>query len=94
MYSTNDETFPGFNASLYSTEVKQTLGRFEWPKGLIIDVVEYDNHLGLRLYRDNFETFDGVDKEFIAKQIGGAIAAVREKGCPLYLEVARGNGKG
>lgn len=92
IYTTNDvDNEP---ASLYTDEVKKTLSRFTWPKGLIIDVIEYEDHLGLRLYRDNFETFDGVDKEFIAKQVGGAITSVRQRGCPLYMEVAAGNGRG
>lgn len=79
--------------TLYSEEVQARLHSYTWPRALIVDVVEYKDHLGLRLYRDNFETFDGVEKEFIAKQINGAITEIRKMGCPIYLEVEKGNGK-
>lgn len=55
-------------------------------------VVEYDEHLALRLYRDNFETFDGIDKEFAAAQVAAAIYRVRQYGCPCYIECVEGNG--
>lgn len=79
--------------SLYTDEIKGYLLNRKWPKGLVVDSVEYDNHIALRLYRDNFETFDGVDKLSIAQLIGETINAIRNQGCPCYMEVAPGNGK-
>jgi len=79
-------------SNLYSDEAKRVLHSYEWPADLVIEIVEYEDHMGFRLFRDNFESFDGVDKEFIAKQVGGAITAVRKLGCPMYLEVSRGHG--
>lgn len=76
--------------SLYDDEAKKILRSYNWPKGLVIDVVEYTNplpHLNIRLYRNNFETFDGVDKEYISKMIGEAIMRVRKLGCACFLEV-------
>lgn len=78
--------------SLYTDEVKQIVRLPQWPDTLAMEVVEYDTHLGLRLFRDNFETFDGVEKEVIAKTIGDVILKVRALGVPMYLEVARGHG--
>lgn len=83
-------------ATLYSEEIKELVRSYSWPKNLIFEIVEYRDplpHLGFRLFRDNFETFDGVDKEVIAKMVGAAIVAVREKGCPCYLEVSKGDGR-
>lgn len=79
--------------TLYSDEIKSLLRNYNWPAGLVVDIIEYSDYLGMRLYRDNFETFDGVDKQFIAKQVGGAIEAVRKRGCPCYMEVVKGDGK-
>lgn len=79
--------------TLYSDEIKQLFRHYQWPTGLIVDIIEYPDYLGVRLYRDNFETFDGVDKQFIARQIGASIEAVRKKGCPCYMEVVKGDGK-
>jgi hypothetical protein len=79
--------------SLYTDEVRAFLLSTKWPKGLVINTVEYDTHIALRLYRDNFETFDGVDKLKISQLLGETINALRNQGCPCYLEVAKGNGK-
>lgn len=79
--------------TLYSDEVKALLRSYDWPTGLIVDIIEYSDYIGVRLHRDNFETFDGVDKQFIAKQVGAAIEAVRKRGCPCYMEVVKGDGK-
>lgn len=79
--------------TLYSDEIKRFLRQVPWTKGLVLDVIEYDTHLAIRLYRENFETFDGEGKKAISKLIGETINAVRKQGCPIYLEVAAGNGK-
>lgn len=79
--------------TLYTDEIKQMLSELArthtLPRGLVFDVVEYEHHLALRLYRDNFETFDGVDKQQIANKIGDIILRIRQKGVPCYMEVEK-----
>jgi len=72
---------------LYTAEVRELLHSYKWPKGLIVHVVEYQNHISLRLYRDNFITFDGVDMEYVAKVINEALSKINKLGCPCLLEV-------
>lgn len=79
--------------TLYSDEIRALVRNTGFPKGLRHDIVEYDDYLALRFYRDNFETFDGVDKERTATQIQQLFAKVRGMGCPFYLEVAPGHGR-
>lgn len=57
------------------------------PKGFKFDVMEYFSHLAIVLYRDNFETFDGFDKQQIAMVIGNMINKIRQDGIPCTLEV-------
>lgn len=78
--------------SLYTDEVKQIVHAFPLPPGMLADIVEYDLYLGFRLYRDNFETFDGEQKKFASEQIQRIFSSVRGMGCPFYLEVVAGNG--
>lgn len=78
--------------SLYTDEIRGFLLSVKWPKGLIVDTVEYADHISLRLYRLNFNKFDGTDKKEIAKIVGETINALRKTGCPSYLEVLPGNG--
>lgn len=81
------------SVTLYSDEIQQIVRSYDWPKNLVVEIIEYEDYLGFRLFRDNFETFDGVEKEQIAKMVGAAIFAVRQKGCPCYMEVVKGDGK-
>lgn len=78
--------------TLVSSEVKQILRLPQWPKGLVIEIVEYEFHISLRLYRDNFERFDGTDKRHIAGLVGETINRIRGIGVPCYLEVEKGDG--
>ncbi len=79
--------------TLYSLEIRRYLLQRKWPKGLIVDTVEYPTHIALRLYRDNFNSFGGVDQLSISQLVGETINAVRSQGCPCNLEVAPGDGK-
>lgn len=78
--------------SLYTDEVRVIVRTQPFPEGLAIEIAEYEGHLGFRLFRDNFETFDGVDKQYIAGLVGATIKRIRDVGIPCYLEVAKGNG--
>jgi len=83
--------------SLYSNEIRQYLHSLKWPKGLRVDIAERMTedtlYLQFILYRDNFETFDGVDKQHIAMQLKEFMEKVRSMGVPIYLEVAEGDGR-
>lgn len=81
-------------ATLYSDEVAKIIRLPDWPKGLIIEVVEKELFLQFILFRDNFETFDGEDKRHIAGLVGMTIKRIRDLGVPCYLEVAPGDGHG
>jgi hypothetical protein len=79
-------------SEFYTDGVKQFLRSVEWPRGLVVNVIEYDTHLALRLYRLNFEQFSAIDKLKISERVGEAINGVRNSGCPCYLEVVKGDG--
>lgn len=78
--------------TLVTEEVKKILRLPEWPSGLIIELVEYEHYISLRLFRDNFESFDGEDKRHIAGIVGQTIKKIRDIGIPCYLEVEKGDG--
>lgn len=65
----------------------------KWPKGLIVDTRASEEAVWIVLYRDNFNTFDGVDKLAISKIVGETINAIRKQGCPCYLAVEPGDGR-
>lgn len=80
-------------ASLYTNEVRQFLRTREWPKGLIWEIVEFDDFLRFRLYRDNINAFDATDKLQLAKVVNEALSAISQRGIPIYTEVAKGDGR-
>lgn len=82
--------------SLYSAEIKQFVESRKWPKGkrLRLEVVEYEDYLGFRLFRDNFNSFDGEDRLQIAMTIKEIMEKIRADGIPCYIEVAKGDGNG
>lgn len=65
----------------------------DWPKGLAIEMIEYELYIGMRLFRENFETFHGIDKQHIAGLVGNTIQQIRNLGIPCYLEVVKGDGR-
>lgn len=72
--------------SLYTDEIRTFVRTREWPKGLILDVVEYPDYLGFRLYRDNFILFDGEAQRHIASIVKEVMEKIRGMGIPCYLE--------
>lgn len=86
--------------TLYSDEVKRIVKSYEWPEGerLIIefqdgyDVIEQP-YLIVRLFRDNFNLFDGVEQLKIAKIINDLIPRLNAGGIPTVLDVAKGDGR-
>lgn len=79
--------------TLYSDEIKKYIRSRQWPAGLKIELVEYELYLGMRLFRDNFNSFDGEDKLQIAMMVKECMEKIRGDGIPIYMEVAKGDGQ-
>ena len=92
-------------ATLYSEEVRKIIRSYPWPPGnrLRLEVDEEpltaptrEGHmkcLTLVLFRDNFNSFDGVEQLRIAKIIGELIPRLNSMGIPTQLRVAKGDGR-
>jgi hypothetical protein len=72
--------------TLYTPEVREFVRTRKWPKGLIMDVIEYEDYLGFRFYRDNFIQFDGEAQRQIASTIKEVMEKIRGMGIPCYME--------
>jgi len=71
---------------LYTREVQEFVRTRAWPKGLKLDVIEYEDYLGFRFYRDNFIQFDGEDQLQIANMVKEVMEKIRSLGIPCYME--------
>lgn len=78
--------------SLYSKKIGHYIRTRTWPPGLVYEIVEYKDYLGFRLYRDNFNSFDGEDKLQIAMMVKEVMEKIRASGIPIYMEVQKGGG--
>jgi hypothetical protein len=72
--------------TLYTPEVREFVRTRKWPRGLIMDVIEYEDYLGFRFYRDNFIQFDGEAQRQIASTIKEVMEKIRGMGIPCYME--------
>lgn len=87
--------------TLYNEDVKRIIKSYDWPPGnrLIIDPVDgYDENLGvefleLRIYRDNFIQFDGVEQQRIANIFNDLIPRLHLMGVNARFNVAPGDGR-
>lgn len=83
--------------SLYTAEISQFFKSLAWPKGFKAQIVERtaadDLFLQFIVFRDNFESFDGEDKRQIAMMVKEFMEKVRGMGVPIYMEVAKGDGR-
>jgi hypothetical protein len=75
--------------SLYSHNLRVFIHSREWPKGIQFQIVEYPDYLGFRLFRDNFNAFDGEDQKQIALMVKEIMEKVRADGIPIYMEVLK-----
>jgi hypothetical protein len=56
--------------------------------GLIWDVIEYEDHLSMCLYRDNFSSLDVKVQEYIANEfVPSVLNAAWSNDTPMFLEV-------
>lgn len=72
--------------TLYTQEIREFVHSRPWPSGLILDVVEYQDYLGFRFYRDNFIKFDGDAQRQIAATVKEVMEKIRGMGIPCYME--------
>lgn len=80
----SDPLGPG--RTLYTPEIKALVRSAQWPKNLVMDVIEYPYYLGFRFYRDNFVTFSREDQVQIAATIKQLMETIRGMGIPCYME--------
>lgn len=79
--------------TLYSDEIRNYIYTRAWPTRLLFEIVEYEEYLGFRLFRDNFNRFDGEDRRQIAMMVKEVMEKVRADGIPIYMEVVSGDGR-
>lgn len=84
--------------SLYTNEVRQYIHSRPWPKGVVFDVIEYDNvvpvagvqinqqYLAFRFYLDNFATLSYDEMEHAKTVVTEVMWKLRNDGIPCYLE--------
>jgi hypothetical protein len=73
-------------SSLYTDDVQKFITTRDWPLKLQWEVVEYEDSLGFRLFRDNFNSFDGEDRLHIAMMVKEVMEKIRKMGIPIYME--------
>lgn len=72
--------------TLYTDDVRRFVRSRPWPLSLRWEIVDYDDYLALRLFRDNFNSFDGEERYHIAMIIKETLEKIRADGIPIYLE--------
>lgn len=72
--------------TLYTPEIRRFVRTRNWPKGLVVDVIEYEEYLAFRFYRDNFIQFDGETQRHIASIVKEVMEKIRGLGIPCYME--------
>lgn len=84
---------------LFSRDISQLFHSLRWPKAFKAQLVEKtaaqtgDPYLQFVVFRDNFNAFDGEDRLQIAMQVKEFMEKVRGMGVPIYMEVAKGDGR-
>lgn len=84
---------------LYNQEISVFFKTRRWPKGFKATIVKRtasqtgDPYLQFVVFRDNFNAFDGEDRLQIAMMVKEFMEKVRGMGVPIYMEVAKGDGR-
>lgn len=79
--------------TLYTDDVRTYIRSREWPANLIYEVVEYETYIALRFFRLNVNDLSIDDKLRLTPLVNDTMATIRNKGIPIYMEVAAGNGQ-
>ena len=72
--------------TLYTPAIREYVHSRAWPRGLVLDVIEHEDYLAFRFYRDNFVRFDGEDQKQIAMMVKEVMETLRSQGIPCYME--------
>ena len=80
------------SGTLLSDDIRTFIRTRAWPKKLVVVTVEYEDHLGLRFFRGNFNSFEAADRMQIAMMVKETMEKIRKIGIPIYLEVVAGHG--
>ena len=78
--------------TLYTNDIRDFLRDRPWPAGLIWEIVEFEDCLKFRLYRDNINSLTGDEKLHLAKLVNESLSAISKRGVPIFTWVAKGNG--
>lgn len=79
--------------SLYSNDMRRFFNTRPWPPTLIWEIVEFEDCLKLRLFRDNINALNSDEKLHLAKLVNETLTSVRNNGVPIYTWVAKGDGR-
>lgn len=82
------------NNSLYTDDVRRLFRGIRWPAGIVCHIAEEEMNLNLIFFRDNFNSFDGEDRKYIAMLVKEFMEKVRGMGIPIYMQVMEGSGRG
>ena len=82
--------------SLFSAEISRLFHSIFEParkEGLRALITEREGYLQMVLFRDNFNSFTGEDRLRFAMMIKEFMEKVRGMGVPIYMQVAKGDGR-
>lgn len=79
--------------SLYTNEIRRFIQTRSWPPTLIWEIVEFEDCLKLRLFRENINSLDSDEKLHLAKLVNETFSSIRKDGVPIYTWVAKGDGR-
>lgn len=79
--------------TLYSNSIRTYLRTRDWPVGLIWEIVEFEDCIKFKVYRDNINSLDSEDKLQLAKLLNEALTSIRDNGVPIYTWVEKGDGR-
>lgn len=93
MKSGSESVVDKMDGSLYTRDISTFFHSRQWPKGFKAQIVEKELYLQFVVFRDNFNSFDGEDRLQIAMLVKEFMEKVRGMGVPIYMEVAKGDGR-
>jgi len=72
--------------SLLTPEISNFIRSLPWPKKLKWDVVEYETHLSLCFYRDNFITLTREEQYVVVPLVAEVMEKVNKLGIPINFK--------
>jgi hypothetical protein len=78
--------------SLYTREVREFIRSRDWPKGLILEIIEEEEpapHLKIILFRDNWITLPREAHHQATAVVKEVMEKLRADGIPIYMDRIR-----